>query len=216
MNRQKNGFYIGVAIIVFGILALLVNTNILDGMDNLLGGFLLLLGGLFFFSLYNRDRTKWWPLLPGTILVVIGIGVFLESFVPFASDLLGAAFIYAIFAVFAFVFSRDHKNWWAIIPAGVTFTIGTIILIESFHLLDSDLNGVIFFLGIGLTFLYLWSLRQDIQNLNWAIWPAGVLLGLAVFVYLNQVRLLDEEVIFPLLVIGIGVIIIIAGSRRKK
>jgi hypothetical protein len=216
MDKQKSRLYIGIAIITFGVLALLVNTNILRGLDDLVGGALLLLVALFFFMIYNRDKTKWWPLLPGTVLAVLGAGVILDVFIPLASDLMGAAFMYSIFAVFAIVFSRDKDNWWAAIPAGVTFTLGTIVLVESFDLLSSDMNGVIFFLGIGLTFLYLFSLRQDIKNLDWAIWPAGVLLGLSFFVYLNQVRWMDEEFVFPLLIILVGVIIIVYGSRRKK
>lgn len=173
MDKQKSRLYLGIAIITFGVLALLVNTNILRGLDDLVGGALLLLVALFFFMIYNRDKRKWWPLLPGTVLAVLGAGVILDLFIPFASDLTGAAFMYSIFAVFAIVFSRDKDNWWAAIPAGVTFTLGTIVLVDSFDLLSSDMNGVIFFLGIGLTFLYLFSLRQDIKNLDWAIWPAG-------------------------------------------
>lgn len=216
MDKQTIKRYIGIAIIIFGILALLVNTNILRGLDDLVGGALLILLALVFFMIYNRDKTKWWPLLPGTVLAVLGVGVILDMFFPFASDVQGAAFMYAIFSVFAYVFSRDKNNWWAVIPAGVTFTIGTVVLVDTFDLLMSDLNGVIFFLGLGLTFLYLWSLRQDIKNLDWAIWPAGILLALSFFVYLQEARWMKEDFIFPLLIILVGVIIIIYGSRRKK
>ena len=215
MSKKNNGFYIGGMIILLGVLALLINSDILRGLDDLLGGALLLLGALIFFGIYNRDRAKWWPLLPGSVLAVLGIGVILDTFVPFASDLMGAAFMYALFAVFAFVFTRE-SSWWAVIPAGVAFTLGTVVLVDSFNLIDSDLNGVIFFLGMGLTFLYLWSLRQDFQNLNWAIWPAGALLALALLVYVNQVRWMRDEFVFPALVIFVGVIIIINGTRKKK
>ncbi|MBN1479705.1 hypothetical protein EH223_17490 [candidate division KSB1 bacterium] len=214
--NQKSGAYIGAIIIIIGVLALLMNINILENFDNLFGGVLLLAGALVFFSLYHRNRAQWWPLLPGTVFAVLGVGVFLDTFIPFASDLLGAAFMYAIFAVFGFVFNRDRASWWAIIPAGVFFTLGTIVLVDSLDLLDSDLNGVVFFLGLGLTFFYLWSLRHEIKNLDWAIWPAGVLLALALFVYLNQVRWMREELIFPLLIILVGVIIIVLGTRKKK
>lgn len=216
MTNQKSGLYIGAAIIVIGVLALLVNINVLDDIEELFGGALLLLGALIFYSIYNRDRTKWWPLLPGAVLAVLGVGVMLDAFLPFASDFLGAAFMYAIFAVFALVFTRDRNSWWAVIPAGITFTLGTIILIDTFDLLDSDLNGVILFLGMGLTFFYLWSLRRDIANLNWAIWPAAALLALSILVYVNEIDWVNEEYIFPLLVILVGVLIIVFGKQNKK
>ncbi len=216
MDKRKSKQYLGFAIIAFGILALLVNTNIIRDLDDLLGGALLLLGALFFFMIYQRDKTKWWPLLPGSVLAVLGVGVIVDLFVPFASDVMGAAFFYALFAVFALLFSRNSKDWWAILPAGATFTLGTIVLVDSFDLLNSDINGVIFLLGMGLTFLYLWTLRQEIKNLDWAIWPASALLALSFFVHARQTHWMDEDLIFPMLIICAGVIIIFYGSRRKK
>ena len=216
MSNRTNRRIVGGMIILVGVLALLINADILSGVEDLLGGFLLLLGALFFFNLYNRDHSKWWPLLPGAILAVLGIGIIFDNYVPHASHLLGAAFMYTIFAVFAYIFTRDRKSWWAVLPAGVCFTLGTVALVDSLNMLGPRLHGVVFFLGIGLTFLYLWSLRHEIKNLEWAIWPAGVLLALALFVYANQARWLEEEYMFPLLVILVGVIIIVYGARKKK
>ena len=216
MKNKKSRTVLGGLIILVGVLALMVNIGILGDWEELLGGLLLLLGGLFFLNLYHQDRSKWWPLLPGAVLAVLGIGVIFNSYVPHASDMLGAAFLYTIFAVFAFVFTRDRSGWWAVIPAGVCFTLGTVVLVDTFHWLNSDLNGVVFFLGLGLTFYYLWSLRQNVENVDWAIWPAGVLLGLALLVYINEVNWIRDDFIFPLLIIVVGVIIIISGTRKKK
>ena len=60
------------------------------------------------------------------------------------------------------------------------------------------------------------SLRQNVKNVDWAIWPAGVLLGLALLVYINEVNWIRDDFIFPLLVIVVGVIIIVSGTRKKK
>jgi hypothetical protein len=215
MNKKSRRI-IGSLIILTGILALLVNTNVLYGLDELLGGILLLIGALFFFHLYYKDRSKWWPLLPGSVLAVWGIGVIFGNYVPIAADLIGAAFMYTIFAVFAFIFTRDRGSWWAIIPAGICFTLGTVVLIDSFNLLDSELNGGIFFLGMGLTFLYLWSMRGDVANVSWAIWPAGILLALALMIYVKDADWLRDDFIFPFIIILIGVMIIVIGVRKKK
>lgn len=216
MNRRKNNLYIGILIIAVGILALLINMRILADMDELFGGTLLLIGALFFFGLYNRNRSQWWPLVPGAVLGVLGLGVLADVFITDASDFIGAGLFYAIFVVFAYVFSRDKDNWWAIIPAGACFTLGTVVLVDSTNLLDSDVTGVVFLLGLGLTFLYLWSLRNDIQNVDWAIWPAMVLLALSALVFVEHVDWLSGDMVFPLLLILVGVIVIANGARKKK
>lgn len=216
MNAQKNKLYFGGLIILIGVLALLINTNVLHGTDDLLGGALLLLGGLFFFNVYEKRRSAWWPLLPASVLTILGAGLILDTFVPFASDLLGAAFMYAIFAVFAYVFARDRALWWAVLPAGICFTLGTVILIDSLSLLDADLGGAVFLLGTGLTFYYLWSLRHEMKNLNWAIWPAGVLVLLALVTYSKQFYWWRDAFDFPLMLILVGIFVIVIGRRHKK
>lgn len=215
MSKQKNNLYVGGIIVLIGVLILLANTNILFGLDDLLGGAFLLLVAFVFFTVYNRDRSKWWPLLPATICAVLGAGVILESFIPFVSDLLGAGFMLAIFAVFAFVYTREPSQWWAVIPAGVAFTLGIVILVDSFNVMSSDMGGVVFFLGLGLTFYYLWSLRNDNANLSWAIWPSSVLLILAGVVYIDQVDWLGDEYILPIILVFVGVLIIANGMRKK-
>ena len=216
MNRRKNNLYIGILIIAVGILALLINMRILADLDELFGGTLLLIGALFFFGLYNRNRSQWWPLVPGAVLGVLGLGVLADVFITEASDCIGAGLFYAIFVVFAYVFSRDKDNWWAIIPAGACFTLGTVVLVVSTNLLDSDVTGVVFLLGLGLTFLYLWSLRNDIQNVDWAIWPAMVLMALSALVFVEHVDWLSGDMVFPLVLILVGVIVIANGARKKK
>jgi len=215
MNEHKNRLYIGALICIIGITALLINTNVLRDMDDLIWATLLLLGSLFFFGLYNRDKSKWWPLLPATLLGVLGIGIFLQLFVPSISQLFGAAFMYALFAVFAFLFTKEKTQWWAVIPAGACFTLGTVIVVETFNLLDSDLVGAVFLLGMGLTFFFLWSLRREIKNLNWAIWPSSILFLLALVVFVNEINWLGEEFIFPILIMLVGIIVILHGFRKK-
>jgi len=67
-----------------------------------------------------------------------------------------------------------------------------------------------------LTFYYLWSLRSDNANLNWAVWPASVLMILAIITYIDQATWLNDEFIFPLLLVLAGVMIIASGMRKNK
>ncbi len=216
MSREKNNLYIGAIIILIGVLILLSNINILHDLDDLFGGAFLLLLSFLFFNVYNRDRSKWWPLLPATVLAVLGAGVVLQSFLPFASDLIGAAFMFSVFSVFAYVYSRQPSQWWAVIPPGTAFTLGVIVLVDEINVMSSEMGGVVFFLGLGLTFYYLWSLRSDNANLNWAVWPASVLMILAIITYVDQATWLNDEFIFPLLLVLAGVMIIASGMRKNK
>ena len=216
MNRRNNNIYIGVLIIAVGILALLINMHILHDLDDLFGGTLLLVGALFFLGLYSRNRAKWWPLLPGVVLGVLGIGVISEILIADASDFIGAALFYGLFVVFAFVFSRNKADWWAIIPAGACFTLGTVVLVDTTRMLDSDFTGMIFLLGLGLTFLYLWSLRNEVKNVGWSIWPAVVFIGLSLIVFVEQADWLESDIVFPLVLILVGVLVIFYGARKKK
>lgn len=216
MNEKNRGLLFGGIIIVVGIIALLINTGVISGFGDLIGGGFLIIMSMFFLGVYSRDRSKWWPLLPAIVLGVLGLGVIFDMFFDFVSDLLGAAFFYAVFAVFVYVYNKNKSNWWPVIPAGACFTLGTVVLVDSLHLLDSDFGGVVFLLGIGLTFLYLWNIRNAANKLAWAIYPAVVLICLSVMVFLDDVLWLDSEFVFPIILILVGLVIVFAGLQKRK
>ena len=96
------------------------------------------------------------------------------------------------------------------------FTFGTMALIEMLGLLYDDINGAIFFLGVGLTFMFLYMIRNAENKLEWAKWPGGILLGFSVFVYLQNVDWMDGDFIFPAILILVGGFLIVRASIRKK
>ena len=70
------------------------------------------------------------------------------------------------------MYFTDKTRWWAIIPAGVLLTLGTISVVDE---VSGGDNGGLFFLGLGLTFVLLTILPGG-SSRSWALIPGAILL----------------------------------------
>jgi hypothetical protein len=213
---QKQGILLGSAIIAIGVLALLINLGVIAHLDNLTLGCGLLLVSFLFFRIYHADRQKWWALIPACLCAFLGVVMVVQTFWDFAGELVGAGFLWACTIAFGYIFSRNKQHWWAVIPAGICFTLGSVVLISGFDLLDNDFEAVVFFLGLGLTFVFLWSQRGDGIATDWAMIPAVVMIALALMIYIENVRWLDWEIALPVLLIGVGLFLVTRKSRIRS
>jgi hypothetical protein len=204
MNHRKAHLIIGTLIIIFGIITLLGNLNIFPNWDHFLGGALLLSAAGFFYYVYQRDTSRWPLLLPTFVSAALGLGVILTQFYPQFGGLIGALFFFSLFAFFVFTFFQDERFWWAVIPAGSFFTLATLILVETLHLMDSNYGGVLSLSGMALTFFYLWGLKRGGLTFRWALWPAVFFIVLALIVLAEQVAWLSNRVLLSILLILIG------------
>jgi hypothetical protein len=107
----------------------------------------------------------------------------------------------------------SRKAWWAILPGGVLFSVGVMILLigaygpsESTAMLATGLM----FLGWAATFGLVWLRREPHPN-DWARFPAAALALLAVIVFLNAAGL---NITWPVALIVAGVIVLYLGLRR--
>lgn len=92
----------------------------------------LLFGGLAvaFGHIYWLDRVdRWWALIPGGFLLVLGAVIALSSAVANIQGL-GAVLFLGMGAVFFLLYAltRAHRQWWAIIPGGVLMLFGLFVL----------------------------------------------------------------------------------------
>ena len=216
MTRRKQDILIGSIIILIGVLSLLSRIDFFSSMSNLIFGVLFLIASGYFVKLYLDNHRQWWRLLVACIFGALGIGILFESVIEIPDGLFGVLLFVAIAFSFAFVYSRDARQWWAVIPSGISFTLATIILLDTFNLLDSDFLGVIFLFGTGLTFLYLWAQRTDEYKLNWAVYPAAVFIVLSVFVYIDVSTWVHSDIIFPLLLVIAGILLILNTIRLHQ
>lgn len=216
MNRRKQDILIGSIIILIGVLSLLSRIDFFYSLNNFIFGVLFLIASGYFIKLYRENRKQWWRLLVACIFGFLGIGILLESFLALPGSIYGILLFLGIAFSFAFVYSRDARHWWAVIPSGISFTLATIVLLDGFEWLNSDYLGVIFLFGTGLTFLYLWSQRSNENKLQWAVFPAAVFIILSVFVYIDASTWIHSDMIFPMLLIIAGVLLILNTIRLHK
>lgn len=206
---------VGGIIILIGILALLANLDILDGLEEILGSLLFFTVAYLFYRVFKKDKNKIWALIPAVFCAALGVIIFMENFSGFNEDLSGVILFWAGALVFAYFYINDNKKWWAVIPAGVLFTIGSVVIIETYNLLLYDLEGTVLFLGFGLTFIFLYLQRNEENKLQWAIWPGGILSAIALFIYIQSTDWMDFDFILPAILILVGAYLIISASRKK-
>jgi hypothetical protein len=163
----------GGLLIAAGVLFLLENLNVIQFAD-IIWSILFALGGIFILSYFIADRSNWWALIPGIILLDLALLVALDTFFPrFAGTTGGALFLAGIGLSFWLIYLIRRDFWWAIIPGGALFTLAAVVVVSSLGF-DVESGGV-FFLGLGLTFGLLALVPTPEGRLTWA-WIPGVAL----------------------------------------
>jgi hypothetical protein len=129
---------------------------------------------VIFLSVFLSERSNWWALFPGVILLVIAITIAVDIlFIEFNDGVMGAIVLGSIGLCFLIIYFIKRPFWWAVIPAGVLLTLATVVLFEP---IDSDsITGGIFFLGLGLTFSVVALLPSPEGKMSWAWIPAAIL-----------------------------------------
>lgn len=108
-------------------LVTLVTLDILR--DEVIATFVLAVIALPFLVGFLRDRSRWGLLIPAYILFAVGIMVGLIGW-GILDDLLIPAYVLLAVAIpFFVVYVRNPKQWWPLIPGGITAVIGLSFLI---------------------------------------------------------------------------------------
>lgn len=152
-------------------------------------------------------------LLIGLLLILGGVLSLLDvqGIISNAGGIFWGLIFAAGAAVFLYMLSTDHTNWWAAFPGFTLLGLAvSSFLPDSLHAYE----GLAFFSGISLAFW--WVYFNDRQRW-WAIIPAGVLLTLGVVSVLDNVRKMQTGGSFFL---GLGltfllVAILPGGSARS-
>lgn len=200
----------GILLIAAGVIFLLNNFEIIDLNWEMLMGPLFAIGGLVFILVYIFNPKEWWSLIPGFVLMGIGLIIFMGQIMETAADnWSGVIFLGFLGLAFLIIYITHRNQWWAIIPGGVLLTLAGVTLIPD----ESTLTGVIFFLGLALTFGLLYLLPKPEGRLHWALYPAGILLAIGVLVLLGATDVMDF--VLPLVLLILGGFFIIRALRKK-
>jgi hypothetical protein len=202
----------GILLIAGGILFLLQNLNLITFGD-IVWSALFLVGGLSFLALYFSNREHWWALIPGFILLGLGLSSVLEELSPAISGAVGGGiFLGSIGLAFFAIYLFHRENWWAIIPGGVLLTLGAVSAIGS---VGWD-TGALFFLGLALTFLLVAVLPTPGGRMRWAYFPAAILGFIGLLLLFAAGDLIN--LVVPLALILVGLFLVIRAfwpSRRS-
>jgi hypothetical protein len=177
----------GVLLIAFGVLSLLSNLGIFVGGLDLLWALLFGIGGALFLYVFLSYRDQWWAIIPGFVLISIGVLIALERFAPrLGGDWGGVLVVGGIGLAFWAIYLVKREHWWAIIPGSVMLTIALIIgLSSTLESAGFDTGGVLLLvLGLVLGLLALVPTPQG--RMKWALIPAGVLLVIGLLVTASE------------------------------
>ncbi len=184
----------------------------LDVQGELLGSLMLFSIGLPFLLIYlvqtaRGQKDFWWALIPGGILIFMGLVVLAAARVP--GEVIGTVMMWGIALPFVWVYLTDRpKNWWALIPGGVMLVIGAMPLLTLATDSPNILGGV-FFLGLGAVFGVIYVLNPTGNDRAWAIYPAAVLVAIGV-----GIAILGQNW-WPVVLIAIGVLMLVRTLRPR-
>lgn len=171
----------GLLLIVAGVVFLLQNLFQFE-IGAIFWGALFALAGLFFITIYINHRPNWWALIPGFTLLGIAATIFTSSYLPMLDNIFGGVFVLGgIGTAFVAVYLADRRHWWAIIPAGVMYSLTTIVIFD--NLLGGFGSGGILFIGLGITFVILAILPTNERSMTWAWYPAIPMMIMGVLIF---------------------------------
>jgi hypothetical protein len=208
-------YFVGGGLLLMGVVALLQVLGVLPtegSFGALLFGILFAGVGVAFLSLLANSRQNWWAVIPGVILISLGVLILLGGFAPGIADVIGGAvFLGGISLAFWLVFILTPKNWWAIIPAGVLLTLAAVTVIPENAGIET---GGIFFLGLAVTFLALALIPVEGKRMSWPLIPGGILFVMGVLLLLTQTDLINY--IWPIALILVGLFMVIRPYLRRS
>jgi hypothetical protein len=194
-KRSKNKWGLWKLIVFIGMVFILVCGGVLAKNlfgENMTGPIFLFIFAMGFLGLSFLSRKNWWSIIPGGFFLSAGVAASLDNLIP-ESYLTGTIFLFILAATFFTLVAFSKKRWWAIMPGGLFFSLGLVVMLdnliphEDFAVLPISLKMGFFvwvlILGLAVTFGILWLMRKT-QPTNWAKYPAVVLLVTAILAFI--------------------------------
>jgi len=200
----------GILLIAAGVVFLLNNLGMVALDWEMLIGPLFGVGGLVFLIIFMLNTDDWWALIPGLVLVGLGIIIFMDANLAGGVDRFGGAiFLGLVGLAFLLIYVTHSDQWWAMIPGGVLLTLAGVSLIQG----DDRFVGAVFFLGLALTFGIVYILPKPGGRMKWALYPASILAVVGILVLLGATNL--TQYILPLSLLIIGGIVLYRALIKK-
>ena len=216
MNNTTKRVFFGIALILIGALFLVQQIfNLPIHLGGLVVATVFILAGLAFIYVLLNNRENWWAAIPGLVLIGLGTLITCSEFFPtFAGRFGGSLFLGFIGLAFLVVLLVKRENWWAVIPAGVLFTLAFVAGVAQVNGLAS---GATFFLGIGLTFAVVGAMPIG-RNEKWPWIPAGICIVLGTMLMIGSGALINSVfgLIWPAILVLVGGYLILRTFLKKN
>lgn len=151
------------------------------------------------------------PLLPGIILIILGIVFLLPRFLDIRMVHLWPLFVLGAGIAFFVAAFSSRSNYGMLMPASILTVFGLMFLyssIEGWHAMRSLWPLFLVGPGLGFVLMYLFGKRE--QGL---LVPGGILLGLGVFFLLGTT---EYDYLWPLLLIAVGALLLFSSRGKQK
>ena len=169
-----------------------------------------ILAGIGFLTVFLNQKSNWWAVIPGVVLLDLGLIIVLGVFFPkFSNIYSGAIFLGGIGLSFVLVYLMQKRNWWAVIPAGVLITLAVVTLVSEWGFFDA---GAVFFLGLAATFALLAILPTGPVRMKWPWYPAGALLVLGAVISIGAESMLG--LLWAVVLILVGGYLLLRSFRK--
>lgn len=216
MKLRKRNLTIGYLFIIGGILLLLNNLDLIYFDSDLLWGLAFITLGVAFLITYYRSSPKVGILIVGFTCLVIGVSIFLSTIRTIPDELIGTLFLWSFSGIFITIHFQKSEYWWAIIPGGLLFVIGGIVLLEAFHLITDERLWFVFFSGTSLIFWYLFLIKNEKNRLGWAKYPAITITIFSFFILSITWSSKITDILFPISIILLGIYLIMINFSKIR
>jgi len=214
LEKAKSNLVYGGLLVLVGVAYLLNNLDIIFIENEVVVSMVFVAIGAYLFFTFAKTKAMGF-LITGAIFTFIGMVIWLESIPGFDDQFIGVIVLWTAAALFGYGFLKNSENWGFLIPAGVLFTIGSMVWLDMI-LYNDDVLGSVFFLGLGSTFGFLYLIRSQKNKLDWAKVPALCLIAFSGFLFLITSDSLITDMFLPIVLILSGGYLVYNATKQKS
>jgi len=172
MKRNDTNVALGLVLLAVGVVLLAQNFGLFSMWVNTVWTLLFIATGIGFLAAFAITPANWWALIPGFVLLSLGVLTGLGDWAPQLAERWGGSiFLGGISLSFWAIYLARRAFWWPIIPAGVLLTLAVVAGLDPIAL--GTFSGFVFFMGLALTFGLVYLAPPAPGQRRWAIFPAA-------------------------------------------
>jgi hypothetical protein len=219
--------FVGIAMIISGIIFMLNNFNLItiqnilpkDFIISRILGVLFIMIGIIFLFFQGAGGKLFWLWLPSGFFLTIGFDILIIGINNLFNIDSSIAFSLGIGLTFLTIFLFRKKHWWALIPSGISFGFVTwIILMKSQSIIGYHPVVLIFYLSLSFLTIFIFSVQK--QKKKWALLTGAILFAISLLYFLIILIYKNKLLLSIILIIlGFGILIflgIMEILKRKK